>query len=469
MIAQSRQRIRERPEHAWPWLVIGVAEHRRGRFTQAMAAFDSGFARLPDADRARLTSLSFLALKRTDKSFDSLDASAKEVTEMMFWNAVNPTLLLPTNLIQVEFLARTVYSELRFTDDEAHRKGADTNMGEICIRYGPPDRVFGQSGIQTWVYFRETLIFKFDKLALYGTGRLSVNSWIMYDSLIIDRPVAFTNLPILKYRIDSVSTQVARFRGVGDSVDIAIFAGFRPGALRRTAQLETSTIKQGVFLVDTLGNVVQQATSTMSSSERDTLVVAPKSWFVRASPRVKAVKVEALEPDLLVAARSSISVGGFPTREFGLSDLLVVQKATSSGDMPRRWTDYDLTPLTASRIVRGEPITLVWETYEAPNENGTSKLQVAISVERETGSGLVALAGRIVGGLRNAVTGGGNSSVAIGYVRQFAATPVAVDAPVIELGRLESGRYRVTLRVTDLTTKKTMTRTQRFGIDRAER
>lgn len=472
MVAQSRARMRERPQQPWPWLVLGVAEHRRGRFTAAKAAFDSGFARLPEDDYKRLQSLSFLSLRRKQTMFDSLGDAERSATEQLFWNTVNPSLLLPTNMIHVEFLARTVYSELRFTDDEARRNGANSNMGEIFIRYGPPDRMIGVQDGQLWAYFRENMTFKFDKFSLYGTARLSVGSWVAYDSIIIDRPVAFTNLPILRHRIDSVSTQIARFRAARDSMDVAIFAGFRPGALRRNSPLETSAIKQGVFLVDALGDVVQQSTATLTSIERDTLVVSPRSWFMRTSSNIAAVRVEALEPDLLQAARSATDVAGFTTRGFGLSDLLVVSKATATRDPDRpghRWTDYQLAPLTASRVVRGDPITLLWETYEAPSERGSSRVQVAVTVERETGSGLVALAGRIVGGLRNAVTGSRGNAVTMSYVREFAENPVVVDMLEVQLGQLESGRYRVTLRVTDLITNNTVTRMQQFGIDRAEK
>jgi hypothetical protein len=314
--------------------------------------------------------------------------------------------------------------------------------------------------------------FTFDQLPLYGTARLSIGSWVQYDSIIIDRPVAFTNLPILRHRIDSVSTQVARFRASGDSMDIAIFAGFRPGALRRESQSENSAIKQGVFVVDQLGNVIQQSTSTMNSGERDTLVVDSRSWFMRTRAGVEAVRVEALEPDLLQAARSRTELKGFATRGFGISDLLVVSKATPTTAPDRagnRWTDYQIAPLTASRVTRGDPIALLWETYDAPTTNGVGKLQVTITVERETGTGLVAMAGRIVGGIRNAVTGSNNNAVSMSYVREFAATPVLVDALDVQLGRLDSGRYRVTLRVADQSGNTTLTRVQRFGIDRAER
>jgi GWxTD domain-containing protein len=202
MASQSRTRMRERPDQPWPWLVLGIAEHRRGRFAAAKAAFDSGFARLPDEESRRLQTLSFLTQRRKQRDFDSLTRFEQKEASQQFWNAVNPTFLLPTNLMQVEFLARTVYSELRFSDDEARRSGADSNMGEIFIRYGPPDRMLGfPGGTKRWYYFRENMTFNFDQLPLYGTARLSVGSWIAYDSIIIDRPVAFTNLPVLRHRI----------------------------------------------------------------------------------------------------------------------------------------------------------------------------------------------------------------------------------------------------------------------------
>ena len=110
--------------------------------------------------------------------------------------------------------------------------------------------------------------------------------------------------------------------------------------------------------------------------------------------------------------------------------------------------------------------------HQLPLQNAldiAGKLQIAITVERESGTGLIALAGRIVGGIRSAVTGARENNVTMSYVREFAASPVVVDKIDVQLGQLESGRYRVTLRVTDVASGTTLSRVQRFAIDRSQR
>ena len=73
---------------------------------------------------------------------------------------------------------------------------------------------------------------------------------------------------------------------------------------------------------------------------------------------------------------------------------------------------------------RGSPIALIWESYEAAGDSAAARLRVRIRVQRETSTGLVALTGRVVGGIREALGSGRRErGVTIGYDREFAATP----------------------------------------------
>ena len=355
--------------------------------------------------------------------------------------------------------------------------GASTAKGEVYIRFGPPDIVMQGVIIprhasdpydiyQSWVYVNEVMIYTFGQNRLYGTSYQTRGSLTDFDSSKIDRPVAWTNLPILRNRVDSVSAQVARFRANGDSVDVAIFAGFRTGALRRGAQNDSSAIRHGVFFVDALGREITRSTGTITSTERDTSAMVPRNYFMRATAGAAAVRVEALEPDLMQAARSITDLSGFTTRGFGISDLLIAGSIDAPPTKPDvRWTDFQMAPLTGSLVKRGSPLALLWESYDAGVQNGSGKLRVTVSVQRETDKGLVALSGRVIGGIREAISGNRNTSrVGISYQREFSATPVLVDHLSIDLGTLDPGRYRVTLTVTDLVRNMTVNRAQRFRI-----
>jgi GWxTD domain-containing protein len=477
MAAIAKRRAAERPGQPWPWLVLGLSQYHLNRKADASAALDSGFARLPDADRQRLSSISRLMPRGRDAWYDSLALPAKEQLQQLYWNTANPTMLLPGNVLHDEFRARAVFAELRFTDEDKPIPGTQTAKGEVYMRFGPPEIVMAGTivprhidpafeNMTSWVYVNELMIFTFGQNRLSGTSYQTTGSRVDFDSSKIDRPVAWTNLPVLRNRVDSVSAQVARFRAAGDSVDVAIFSGIRTGSLRRNAQNPTSSIKYGVFFVDALGRELTRRAETISSSESDTLALMQRNVFMRTTARASAARVEALEPDLMQAARAITDLSGFTTAGFGISDLLIASNVTAPGSTASaRWTDYKIASLTGGLVKRSEPLALLWENYEPAANGGSGKLQVSIQVQRETDRGLVAMAGRVIGGLREAVGANrGSNKVGISYVREFPASPVVVDHLMVDLGRLEPGRYRVSLTVTDAIRNVTASRMQRFTI-----
>jgi hypothetical protein len=194
----------------------------------------------------------------------------------------------------------------------------------------------------------------------------------------------------------------------------------------------------------------------------------PQNYFLRTVGSAQAVRLEALEPELMQAARSLSDIAGFTTRGFGVSDVLLASSITPpSSTVNARWTDYRIAPLTGNIVKRGAPIALIWESYEAAGDSATGRLRVAVQVQRETTSGLVALTGRVVGGIREAIGGRRRErGVAVSYDREFAATPALVDHLTVDLGTLDPGFYRITLRVLNLMSNTSVERSQRFRIVR---
>ena len=381
-------------------------------------------------------------------------------------------MLLPANPLHAEFRARAVFAELRFTDDEQLTQGASSAKGIIYIRYGPPDVVWavgdGAVIFNQWFYYDEILLFVFQQFRLYGTSTLLSVTYDDRIDLENDRPATFKNLPILRNRVDSVSSQVVRFRAPGDSVDLAVFAGIRTGAVRRGSPIDTSNIQHGLFVLDNRGRAMTRVTGKISSAERDTTAMYAQNYFLRTTSAAQAVRLEALEQELMQVARSITDISGFTTRGFGVSDLLVASSITAPvASSNARWTDYRIAPLTGNLVKRGAPIALIWESYEAAGDSATGRLRVNISIQRETGTGLVALTGRVVGGIREALSSRPRErGVTISYEREFSATPALVDHLVVDLGTLDPGMYRVTLRVLNVGSKQALERSQRFRIVR---
>lgn len=185
-------------------------------------------------------------------------------------------MLLKYNPRPVEFRARVIYSELRFSDETRPLNGAQSDKGEIYFRYGPPDYQFGSF---RWLYARELIHFNF---RIPWSTYFAVLQWDSRTDLEhyrFDSPSVWTNSPVLRNRIDSVSAQVARFRSKSDSIDVAIFAGVRTGALRRGAPTDSSRIQHGVVFVDALGRELSHQSGTLTSGETDSITMTPQNYF----------------------------------------------------------------------------------------------------------------------------------------------------------------------------------------------
>lgn len=196
------------------------------------------------------------------------------------------------------------------------------------------------------------------------------------------------------------------------------------------------------------------------------MITLPRQFRVRTTANVRAARVEAADPDVRSVARSITDLSGFETKGFGTSDLLIAANAVGPSDRDSaRWSDFRITPLVGSIVARGAPLELLWENYEPSSTDGKMRLRYSVSVQRETDKGLVAVASRLLGTVRGAVTRAQrNDQLIVSYDRELPAQSVLVDGLRVDVGRLEPGRYRVSLTVTDLPSNRTVSRVQRFTI-----
>ncbi len=468
----ARQRTRLRPAQTWPWMALGLAEHRRGQLSKAGAAFDSGFSRLPSEERARLMSLKRLLPTPQLAFFDTLDAARREQLTDMYWDLANPTLLLDGNPVLNEFRARVVHAELQWTNEEYQLKGADTDRGEIFIRWGPPDEIsthdIPYASRLTWMYRRIGLNFRFNAPPTLGTARITQ----FYRSFMLEpnmarRPAIWENVPVMRRGVDSLPVQVARFRSRTDSIDVAVFAGIRAGALRAGMPTDTTVLKTGVFAIDAAGRVQSRVSDAMRTGEQDTLVLTSRRWRMRVPASAAYVRVEALETDALRVARAIREVSGFATRGFGSSDVLIGTRITAPTSMDTaRWSDFTIAPVNGNAVKRGQPLELLWEVYEPTLVDGAARYRVSIAVQRAERRGLVGVAARVAGGVRDAVVrAGGNDRVAVEYDRLAVGGPIRTEYLRLDLGSARAGRYLLTVTVRDLHGNRTISRQREIVLD----
>jgi GWxTD domain-containing protein len=140
LAAAARDRTTRAPAEAWGWLTLGLALHRTADAKGSSAAFDRGLATLDERERGRLFSFEKL-MSRQDSITSVTLASDRGERETAVWQFLDPLWSRQTNDPQTEFLARVVYAEIRWTAEEMAMRGADSDRGEIYIRFGPPNRM----------------------------------------------------------------------------------------------------------------------------------------------------------------------------------------------------------------------------------------------------------------------------------------------------------------------------------------
>ena len=161
----------------------------------------------------------------------------------MFWMMSDPLALTQENELRLEFLARVVFADFRWTIDEMDLRGADTDRGDIYVRYGPPDFEMSLGGSETdsritlvWDY-NTKLTFFFDLQPGFATGRVSFFDHNYVETLRDAIPVSFANVPATRL-LDTIPMRIVRFRSGADSSDAVIAASVPIDSLVRATPLD---------------------------------------------------------------------------------------------------------------------------------------------------------------------------------------------------------------------------------------
>ena len=466
--SSARTRIRQRPSQMWPWLALGLSELRLQHGQSASAALDSGFARMRRSDRERLLTLKRLLPTRAAKMFDTLSGPAKAQLEGVYWNVANPSMLLPGNPVLDEFRARVVHAGLMWSNDVTGSHGADTDRGEIMIRWGPPDQITNhlrapptlERDMMSWMYRRIGLNFFFNQPPIGAPSLQQFSRTNMLEPNQFKRPALWDNVPSLRRGVDSVAVQVARFRSTRDSIDVAVYVGIRDGALRAGFPGDTTILRAGVFAINAAGDVQTRLTDEIRTGQRDTMALTSRAWRTRIPASAAYLRVEALETDAVRVARVIREVGAFATSGFGISDVLFGTQITPPANATSaRWREYTVAPIAGNVIYTGQAIDLLWEVYEPMVSSGASRYRVSIGLQRAERSGLVGVTARLAGGLRDAIMRSGSGGrVSVEFDRTVPGGAVHAEHLRLDLGSAGAGKYLLTVTVRDLNANRTTTR-----------
>lgn len=462
----ARMRLDADSDDAWAWLASGLAEHRLGNDLAADTAFHRGLAALPSAERARYDRLARIFTPRDSAGAARLPDSERENLRRMYWLMADPLWSTADNEHRLEFLSRVVYAELRFSVEEFGIHGADTDRGEVYVRYGPPPAVISfpadpsrheESRIQVLWWYSTDESFLFRALPTYGVATLAPPDMRELRRLRDTVPVVWRNAG-QDDNVDSIPVQLVRFRASADSGDVFVAARIPVDRLVNGIDLARGALDLDFSAYTWRAEPIFHDSTRQVLDFRKSASGELRSWNTRVPAGTFLYRVEALQPDAMRGARGASRIEVSPYRGFGLSDLLVAATITQrSGSTSGRWYDYDIDP-NLGVVKSGQPFSLLWETYGLTPRGGNDEYDVHIKLSREKRGGIGALAAKIVGGVAGLVgiSHGGSDQVTLSFPRRIPATRVALDRVTLDLGDASPGRYDLEVSVTDRATGKNM-------------
>ena len=464
LISASTERIAAVPDDETAWLALGVAAHRSGDYPRATRAFERALDLLDPAERNRYTNLSRILGPKDSVEYVRFTAEQRSEFDRIYWTAADPLSLTSDNEHRLEFLARVAYAELRWTSDDFALKGADSDRGEIHIRYGPPPVIVAlppamqgpSAGVSQvmWYYPIGNLHFVFRQPPTYGTATFDFEYHAIAADARYVAPVRWTNVPVTM-TMDSVPVQVVRFRGPADSIDVALFAQLPVRRLIRGLDLTSSTVDVALTLYRDAMRTVERDSARQTLRLDATDAVERRTWRRRFAAGELGYRIEALQVEGGAAARALGSVRLTTGRGFGMSDVLVAERVAPRADSAARWTDLLIEP-SAGVLQPREDIGVAWETYGLAERRGQAhyRVELALTVTEVTrGTGLFT---RIKGGIADAIglSALGQDRVSLTYERTAPARPVALDYLTLDMGGAPAGRYLLTVSITDLITNR---------------
>lgn len=464
----ARGRVTKAPWDGWAWMTLGLAMQRQKDSRFAAVAFDSAMKNLDPSERARLDRIERI-LRKSDTAFMERGSEADRAAKLrLYWMFADPLWSRDGNESRIEYLARVTYAELRWTVEELDVHGLDSDRGDIYVRYGPPDirASFGvdlSQNIETystiWAY-RTGLMFSFEGAPMYATMRTTLEDQGYVSEVKEAKPVQWDNLSA--YKIDSMPTQVARFRGGRDSVDVLVAAEPAYDRIKKSSELGFAPRTDFWLLAGGTVKVFQDSGRLNGPGVR--------SWTHRVGQGNYVYRVEASTDGGTIAARAAAPIvasvdplTSFSPHGFGLSDLLLTSSVEPGPTAGPRWRELKLTPIAGTIAFKTE-LSLVWENYEFGNKDGSAQYHVTVIVQREK-SGAGRLMARIIGGVSSAVgIERTDDRVAMRFDRAIPYRAAFSDYVSIGLEETPPGSYRVTLEVTDTVTQKTVARTALFTV-----
>lgn len=467
----GRLLVRAAPDSGRAWAVLGMAQARDARWSEAQAAFDTALQRMEPNEATPYRNLALLLKSLDQARFREMSPAQRAQLESLYWAASQPLFLHDVNETRVEFFTRLTYVIHRWSDPFRGAPGHETDRGVVYLRYGPPEvwASFGRgrqnpqdavSGLESdrntivWLYPASQLRFMFSMTPGFGRTTFSGDFRAFYNEVRDLFPVRFDNVPAVA-EMDTILVQFAQFRGEGAaSTELSVYSFMPIGRMTRGAQASQLPLTTAAIVRDGLMREVRRDQREDVVRADDSLLIERRSFRFELEPAQYLLRLEARLPALERAARSTsaLLIRPYGTDSLMLSDVVVGERVSPRDSNYTRWRDFLLAP-SAGRFTPDAPVGLLWEVYNlTPDTTGTARytVELRITVRNVERTSFVA---RILGGIGDAMglSARGDDAVALAYDREAAARPggIQVEYLSVELEGAPNAEYAVSLTVTD--------------------
>lgn len=455
----SRERLAIAPWDPDAWLALGLAQHRSGQ-SGAMASFDSAFAQMTAATRARLDRVERIMRPRAVRALDALSPAERARTMQFAWTVADPLWSLPGNEVRAEYLARVAFAELRYTDEEKGMHGVDTFPGDLHVRYGFPKVTANwscagsmaeadtpDSANQTCLFwwFAPRLQFIVHYMPIFNRFRAGFDDVAVNEEVQSQAPATWAGAPGVP-AIDSIPLRIARFRPDGARPSVFV-SGVVPMQRMRVEGVHAPTPMARIWMFADGADAVARDSTRPGDDGR-------AAWMLRVPAGDLYARAEAMV-DGGGAARGTTFAPSVRTGSgLTLSDVVVAASVADGAVPARRWHELAILP-APDTLSRARGIALAWEVYNLSARDGSQHFSVRLVLEKASKS----IAGRIVaqiGGLVGVQRG--NDRVTLTFERDAAARDVIVEHVALSLREAPAGRYTLSVEITDKVSGATASR-----------
>ena len=408
---------------AWCAALGGYAAHMGNRFVEADSAYRIALAELAPAERCRWLDISDLIDGDLAKRFEALGCEGRDSLARQVLLIGAPLYSMSATDLFTEHLARV--TRIRMAEHSASTDGESwgDDVRELMLRYGWP-RWYSRSEPPVGSQMEASVTghdagMPFDFLpqlhALDHLGHATADDWTL------DDPRALTGYaPSFARSVHDLPSQIAMFRRGDSALVVAAWDA------RRDTTLLGRPLTAALVLVSPAG---------AHSVARDSAARTIGRLWVEVPLDSGLASLELLAPAERRAARARVGIAGRASGRVVLSDLLLYAPGAGTSNRLEQVRDSAL----ATNVVSGaRSVGVFWETYglDAP-----TPLHYTLSVEQYG-----------VGWLRKTAERLHLADPTSGLRLQWDEVPelaagIAPRSVRLDLSRLRSGHYRVSLTV----------------------